>query len=394
MNMLPSIRLGLLALGVLLGLQPARANPALRQELRKVAKDLKQLLDGRSEDSLAVGQFTGPAAFPSNASAGIAQILAEELKAVGITVRKRAKFGIRGEYRPTEIDNPDADPIGNPLPAKLMAVQLDIVVEDSFGKIVTDLSHKLLIKGETAFTEMLGVPLQMTAQDQGPEKRAQKLKESYASPQQYYQGSLISAGKDSPYAVEILVEKQARPAVDDEGLAFVKIQRGERYMIRLLNNSPYEAAARLTVDGLSMFAFSEIRQPPTDELGRPNPLFGEPRMNRVLVPPRDRFGNPGVALIKGWHINNEKTNEFLVTEFAQSAAAKLGHKTTMGIITATFAAAWPLDGQPPQDEPPMTRDPSPGGDGTGMGARIDRQYQSMPRKIGAVRASISVRYTR
>ena len=49
-----------------------------------------------------------------------------------------------------------------------------------------------------------------------------------------------------------------------EGLPFVEISRDEIYEIRLINNSPLEAAVQITIDGLSTFAFSEVRHQDVD----------------------------------------------------------------------------------------------------------------------------------
>ena len=86
---------GLAAAAALLGpVSKATASAELRKGLGEIAKSIKQLLDGRSEDSIGVGPFTGPANFPTSAGPGIQQVLSEELQKVGITVKKRARLGI------------------------------------------------------------------------------------------------------------------------------------------------------------------------------------------------------------------------------------------------------------------------------------------------------------
>ena len=39
----------------------------------------------------------------------------------------------------------------------------------------------------------------------------------------------------------------------EDGLPFVRFRTGDTYRIRLINNSPHEAAVRLAIDGLSVF---------------------------------------------------------------------------------------------------------------------------------------------
>ena len=47
----------------------------------------------------------------------------------------------------------------------------------------------------------------------------------------------------------------------------MNIRTSERYAIRLINDAPFEVAATLTIDGLSLFAFS-----------------GNPEYSYVIVP--------------------------------------------------------------------------------------------------------------
>jgi hypothetical protein len=66
----------------------------------------------------------------------------------------------------------------------------------------------------------------------------------------------------------------------------------------------------------------------------------------------------------------------------------MNRTTDIGTIAATFCAAW--EKTPPSDEPPGSRDPEKGG--TGIGESTQQNYEPVPRTIGAVRASVAVRY--
>jgi hypothetical protein len=352
------------------------ASENLRKELTGVAQNIKQLLDSQQESAIAIGQFTGPANYPSSSGPGIAQMLSEELTKLGIQVKQRAKLGIRGEYYPMEI-NAEAPAFG-----KEMAVQLKGAVEDGFGKVVADFSFKLTVKGESNFVEMMGVPVSLVKHN--PEGRAKDIRNSYDNPKVYKTGTRISAGPNSPYAIEILVAKKPCDVHDNDGLAYIKLDRGDTYAVRLINDSPYEAAVRLSIDGLSMFTFSEIRQPDYLAGNAPNPKKGQPLYNVVLVPKK------GKVDIVGWHRNNKVSDQFLITEYAKSAAASIYHKTGIGTITATFAAAWPTTDAPPKDEPPKSRDPN----ATGFGDRVQAPFVEVQRTVGAIRASVSVRYNK
>jgi hypothetical protein len=149
--------------------------------------------------------------------------------------------------------------------------------------------------------------------------------------------------------------------------------RNEIYSVRLINESPHDAAATLTIDGLNMFVFSEVKD-----------KKGQPRYTHVIVPARSS------GTILGWHRTNEKSDSFLVTEYAKSAAAQLLHNSAkIGTITVCFSAAWPRDGRPPGDEPP-TRS----ADATGRGPEVAAKYTEVERTLGVIRATVSVRYTK
>jgi hypothetical protein len=64
------------------------------------------------------------------------------------------------------------------------------------------------------------------------------------------------------------------------------------------------------------------------------------------------------------------------------------------VITATFAAAWPKDQQPPSDEPSNPAEKSRSGDAVGRGTRFQQKFLEVERHIGVVRATVSVRYTK
>jgi hypothetical protein len=163
----------------------------------------------------------------------------------------------------------------------------------------------------------------------------------------------------------------------DDGLAFVPLRRDEIYAVRLINRSEFEAAVMLTIDGLSVFAFRESKDPKTDK-----PL---PRYTHIVVPAQ------GEATVFGWTINDDETDSFQIVALPKGAAAALNVKGEIGTITASFAAAWPKGSNPPPDE---GADNTRAADATGRGPRIGVRVEAVVRDIGKVRASVSVRYTK
>lgn len=249
-----------------LNTSPVRAADELRTQLSEVAKEVKKFLAGRNEDSIAVGSFTGPAQIPSSAGPGIVKILAEELEKQEIQVKLRANLGVTGTYR--DVAEKDGS----------VTVLLKARIEDRSGLVLVELERKISdqktvssLLGATSFLmnrsfyENEGPPRQdRTGASDRPErnKKGKIPVDSVRKPQVGIIGTHISADKVfCPYAFEVLVksgeEYRSRKPVEKEGLAFVRIERAEVYAVRLINNSDSEAAATLTIDGLSIFAFSE-----------------------------------------------------------------------------------------------------------------------------------------
>jgi hypothetical protein len=347
---------------------PLRGSDALRQGLSELAKDVKRLMERRGEGALAVGQFTGPASFPATAGPGIAQLLTEELQKLGVAVRPRAQLGVKGEYLAKQIPAVDGQNI------KQLAVLVKARLEDQLGNTVTEIQLERTIPSDEAVLQVMGTSVQLNTADPATE-RIKKILASYVRPQTGISGSRISAAPGSRFAIELLVNGQPRGPREDNGLAFVQIDRGERYAVRLINDSDREMAVRLTIDGLSMYAFSELRH--TD-----GPKLGEPLYNYVILRPQSS------ALIEGWHRTNDRSDSFLVTEYAKSAAANLNQRAGIGTITATFSESHA------GNTSPITAGRGLGGNATGFGPSVESKFVAVDRVVGPVLAAVSVRYTR
>jgi hypothetical protein len=378
---------GLVAvLALFLTARPTFASPELRAVLRDLAAEIKHVLAGEKEKELVILQFTGPPSVPGASEALLRQLLTEELARVDIKVALSAKFGVKGSFAKVELpaSNPDDARIGK----KVLGINLTASVVDDNGLPLGNLNFNREMRGEATFVTLL--PLAVALPPDGTElERDAALRTAFNKKTRKtdIQGSVIRSDPNKPYAVEIVVDGKAREAEEKDGLAFVPIQRGESYAVRLINDSELEAAVQLRIDGLSMFAFSKQRQPDKDARGRDNPNKGEPLYSVVIVPSKSS------AVIPGWYINSEKTDRFLVTEFARSGAALLKPTGGIGTINATFQAAWEKDADPPKDEPGKKRGVG-SGDATGRGPRIEKKYQEVQRELGVIRDAISVRYTR
>jgi hypothetical protein len=357
-----------LALALLAALAaPARADDALRTELAAIAKGIAEAVKGLGHDAIAVGEFTGPAQLAATGGPAVAKTLGEELARNGLAVKRVAAVGVKGEFE----DVKDKQ-------SGLLAARIKGTVTDRSGKVLFSFSRGVF--GDRVLAALFGTTAQLPA-DLPPKERSAAVEKSLDKPKAHVQGARVAAAADSPYAVEIWVaprpggKYEPRPATLESGLAFVPIRRGEVFAVRLINNSKFEAAVTLTLDGLSLFAFSDVRDGKT----------GRPRYSVVYVPAGQE------VFLRGWHRTNEVSEEFVITEYAKSAAAQLRSSAATGTVTAAFAAAWPKNAAPPPDEPAgRTRS----ADAVGRGARFRQKFVETERHVGVVRATVSVRYSK
>lgn len=364
--------LGLILAAVLVA-GPARAGDDLNRELAEVARGIKQLLDGRGQDSVAVGEFTGPARAAASGGAGVKQALIEELKRAGVRVERKAELEVKGDY----LDAEDRA-------SGLVGLVLKARVLDRTGTEIAQLQRQLFNVADIA--AILGVTVQLppVADEKA---RDQAFRKGLDDPHPAIVGDQVRAAPDSPYAIRVLVQQGDRyaaqaPRVED-GLAFVPLKRDAIYAIDLINDSPHDAAVVLSIDGLSVFAFSRVM----------DPTRGRPKYSHYIVPARS------VGRVLGWHNTDsgpESTESFQITEYSKSASAELGGSVgEIGTITASFAAAWPKGSPPPADEPDAAaRKSGRSGDATGRGPKIGVEYTPVERDLGRVRATVSVRYNK
>jgi hypothetical protein len=339
----------------------APAASGMRGELAQMARDLKSFLDKQGEKSVAMGQIVGPPQLAASAGPGLAKILTDELRKNNVDIKRRSRLGLKGEFQ---------DVIDNDGTTKRLAVQLRVQVVDRTNKTLVQMDCGILENEDVA--TLLGATASLSPKA-GNKTRNDQLQGQIDNPKAHLAGSRVSAGKDRPFAMEILVDETARPARSDEGQAFVKIDRGEIYTVRLINDADYEVAVKLTIDGINMFAFSEVTNPET----------GLHKYNYVIVPAKSSL------TVTGWHRTDEVSDSFQVTELAKSAAAYLNSTAKVGTITASFHASWAKDADPPADE--LT---GRSGSATGFGPPVEAGFTYMRRSVGVVRDIISVRYTK
>ena len=339
----------------------ARAGDDLAKDIDPIASDVAGYLRGAGMNAVFVDQIKADRKLKSSGGVGLANAMKKALEAQGIRVGKTgSKLSLTGNYFSSEDDKPE------------LGFELRLV--DNRDKTVKEFKSR--IKYDVNVATLSGGTAKI-ASDDSPMKRRRQLKLSLdADPTVSIRKTRIQSSPDSKYAVEIWVKSGGsdyapRDINDSEGQAFVRIDKEEIYGVQIINDSDKNAAVTLTVDGINIFSFSENKD-----------------YTYFIVGPNSR------TLIKGWHINNQQSDSFKVTEYAKSAAAELNHQASkdIGMITAVFKAAWPEGDRIPDDE---------GGGrtaidqlATGKGPRVDSAFKVVEMHVGMLRDTISCRYSK
>lgn len=348
--------------------------------IAELAVDLATTLEGLGEDQVLIGTFSGPALMrQASAGVGIAKRLGDALGQNKITVSPRAKFAVQGSYK--RVINTNG--------------RVEIIIRGEFENNRTGQSfgefQKVISAGGEANIEnmanLFGVSASVPTNSPS-RQREQLLLDRMQSPSVHIEAAnktRLRTSPDSPYAIEVLswhgIPKQgvdpatlgyrANAISMDEGQAFVSIDRGDVYAIRIVNDSSRDAAVSLGIDGLSLFSFA-------------NQDHGH-----VILPRRSS------AVIYGWYRTATHSDSFRVTDYADSAVSELGGSPDgIGIITVAFRQAWTEQEPIPDDEFAAKLLASRGANATGRGASVIQNYRPWSGHIGAIRNVISVRYSR
>lgn len=369
-RLLPSVAaVWLLALGT-----PAFAEStdAVTQEMAALAQQIQPALQKQKVNTVHVSRFTPPANVKGGTGPELQLKLSRELQALGFRLDDfDYEIEIRGSYARYQ-DQADR-----------LAVRITIEFIDAQGAALNEFVFNRLVYGEESVPRLLGVAVahQPNADDMA---RADEIRDrERAGGFDLREGSRVAVTPESPYAIEVLTKRGdeytpvAPQGQTSRNLPFVPIGEDELFAVKLYNGSAYEAAVNLTIDGISVFAFSELDPPPT----------------YWLVPPAHN-GQPGELLIVGWHKNTDRMIELKrVTDFEDTALAKLklDLNPDVGQITASFSAAWQVD---EQHRPINKPDDEVSSRGAGFGGEVEVPSEAVPRQIGHVRDVIHVRYER
>lgn len=374
------------------------ADPAVAGNLQEViASAASEVLKLVKDQPVAVGQITPTGLPDSNGGPAIGELLKASLEKLRPgSVRRAATFEVKGDFSLA----PHNDPAEARLGQKVVRV-LFRVIEISTGE-ENSLRLTRFIRDNTSISRLLGVsgPLPLPTQripDQTADRRERnkKIQVLVENPKTFVDPrhpSLVGTTAESPFRVEVVAgplgdgtkrPTEPRPARIENGLAFVDVKRGEVYELRLYNGSPDEVAARVFIDGLDLFHFSQDRDPRDSS---------KPRFSYLIVPPAAAAGGierkPSVGEVPGWHksVSSGKFVSFLVTAYGEGASsqARVAATGPVGVIQVQLSRSYPRTAG-------GTRSPS---NETGFGPERDVRQQPVEREIEPPIELISVRYTR
>jgi hypothetical protein len=337
-----------------LGTKPVAAEDvSLTDGLSRLAKGVADVIrQENGEMAVIVGDFVGAPRLKAAGGPGLALLLASALESQKVTVRDDAKYQLQGTFKTVDGRASDEDRFDS------VALRIEATVLDAGDRELAKLNINVFGDSPLQFVGATGnLPLVKDGDHSAAREEAKRA--AVAEPHAAVVGNEIRSSADSPFGIEVLVGKKARTPSVGSGRAHVNLDRGEEYVVRLYNRAPFEAAITLTIDGLSMFAFSEEGN------------FG----SQVLIPP-GRF-----VEIPGWYVNKTKTDAFEIGGYAESAAAsKLLPSTSVGVITATFHESIEGSGKDPK--------------ATKRGRQIDLTYKEEKRLVKPAITVVSVRYDR
>ena len=311
-------------LAAILDAAPAHATEMLQRELAQIAEQIQGLLRTDNQAAIAVGEFSVPAQLDTNFGPGVAAALTRALQDRSVTVNRKAALSVRGRYTKVPSDRFAGQGM----------IRLTIEVFDRDDQPRG--SFQARFYDTPTIAAFLGVTTALPP-DGDLRPRNLQVVDAAEKPSAVIEGSRVKASTSSPFAVEVLVRPgPGQPAAPRkpalvEGQAVVEIKRGEVkrgevYEIRLYNQAPFEAAAAILIDGLSVFNFCELK----GDNGRPLYSF-------FPIP-------PGTVLdVVGWFRTLERSDAFVVTAYGQGASSLVRDPPAgkTGVLTVGFAACAP-----------------------------------------------------
>lgn len=344
-----------------------------RDEMMRLAE---RILATTKQQPVQVGVFSPTGLPKTNVGPGFEGVLAQCLNKLRPgSVQPEAKYEVKGDYLFAK---------ARELPKLSRVVKVNArLIDLEFGEELNRTPMKMMLDHTKTIAAVLQECMHLPP-DGSKEERNRAMANAIEAPEAHLEGqqsTLISSHPDSPFAIEVLVKPVQSPPGSramprgvrlDGGRPFVDIEENEVYEIKAYNNSDYEVAVRLFIDGLDMYHFSQDRK-----------ADGTPRYTHAIIKPRS------AARLIGWHNSVQgDTNylSFLVTSYGKGAVSYAGipSRGSVGVIHAQFSFSRPLQ--------PGAR--AAAGKETGFGPPRTVRQNPLRREIDPPHDFVSVRYAR
>ena len=340
------------------------AAPRLVQGIGELCEEVAKSLRENKLDELRVAAFSGPRHFEGG-STGLKRAFLEGLALEGARLSPTSTATLKGQYFPLYDEG-----------TRLLTLAIQTSLWQGDAKL-TELPL-LSIDDRGLLAQVLGLARPDFGSALSAEQETMLVKGALEHPSVVVAGTRIRSSPTSPYALEIQIAPgrgttyAPRPADVRDGQAYLPTPtQDELFRINLINESEYDAAVEVTLDGLNLFAFYE-----------------HPGVRHVVVPKHQAKD------IKGWPRwptgagRIGRSDLFVFTEYTGSAVAELkADRSKVGLITASFAAAWETFETAPRDDRVETRDIA-----IGRGGTVETPSGEVQMHRGRIRAEIPVRY--
>jgi hypothetical protein len=246
----------------------ALAAPAPKEEIAKCGSlqtaceaYAKTVIDKLGDKStVAVGLVTTPPRFGLATGAGVEMALVSALERVrkGV-VAQDAKYEIRGDVAYRDVAGVTKNADGSDGTQKVPVVTLK-TIDKQTGAEVPGVGSTVALTSPTELARLFGVTVRLEP-NASPVEVHQQMVKAIEHPTAFINKARVQTVKDSPYSVEVLLRKdgqQEPQMVEHEGAkTFVKVAKGDSFIVRLNNPSEDHLGARLFYDGMDTYNFAE-----------------------------------------------------------------------------------------------------------------------------------------
>ena len=360
-------------------------SPSFAKAIELMGNEISKYVKSQEPTAqVAIGSFVGPSPSSSNAGARIVHALKMKLQ-TSLTMGDTGTYNIAGEFR------------GQKLDGKFVTV-IEASIKDALGsklhslrrKIITDEEEGVAFFGPSSLDLTIPSPVSGTVLTSTGSDKTDAIIDSIVKPRVNLDSKnkhILRMSPESPYGIEILLKNPDgySPMPIDNNGQLAKISLGEHdiYAIRIHNDTRKPIGAKLSIDGINVFAMSE------------NPSYAGKDVTMALCP-------CSKSTIKGWHMSDSESAEFQIAKFGKTVAAKFGTFENMGTMTVRFfdaTAKGELDCPSCDDPGPGAGDGSKGisgtrSIGTAAGKRTDMKYKTMDVAFGSLLGSVSARYVK